>query len=134
MRAVFRRRILVLHSRDRKRRAKGISDERVTHRQQEIKSRLNDGMSVRDIASDLGITRNGVYQHIHSMRRRGLLPRGYTPTGRKLHARAQLPDHEIGELERSEADLAIRLLLTEIKRTRDELERITRRLSAIVSE
>jgi predicted ArsR family transcriptional regulator len=132
MRAVFRARILVVHSRGRKSRATGISDERVTHRQQEIKSRLNDGMSVRDIASDLGITRNGVYQHIHSMRRRGLLPRGYTPTGR--HAHVRLPDHAISELEKSEADLAIRLLLTEIKRTRDELERITRRLSAIVSE
>jgi predicted ArsR family transcriptional regulator len=102
----------------------------MTHRQQEIKTRLDDGMTVREIAADLGITRNGVYQHIHSMRRRGVLPSAYTPTGR--HLRARLPSTSIAELEKTESDLAIRLLLNEIERTREELERITQRLSAIL--
>jgi predicted ArsR family transcriptional regulator len=104
----------------------------MTARQQEIKLLLDQGMSVREIASGLGITRNGVYQHIQSMRRRGDLPGAYTPTGRS--ARRAMPLPTTPALEKSEADLAIRLLLNEINRTRDELDRISRRLSAVLPE
>jgi predicted ArsR family transcriptional regulator len=104
----------------------------MTARQQEIKQLLDQGMTVRQIASDLGITRNGVYQHIQSMRRRGDLPSAYTPTGRS--ARRSMPMPTTPALEKSEADLAIRLLLNEISRTRDELDRISRRLSAVLPE
>lgn len=104
----------------------------MTRRQEQVKSRLDKGMSVREIASELGITRNGVYQHIHSMRRHGELPRTYTPTGRR--ERVRLPHHTASALEQTESELAIRLLIGEINRTREELERIAQRLSAVVPE
>ena len=107
----------------------------MTARRQEIKTRLDQGMSAREIAHELGITRNGVYKHIHSMRRDGDLPDAFTPTGR----RTRMPRNVVvGPVtaadEQSEAELAIRLLLTEIQRTHDELDRIVRRLSAVVPQ
>jgi biotin operon repressor len=104
----------------------------MTSRQQEIKRRLDDGKSVREIAAELGITRNGVYQHIHSMRRHGDLPLAYTPTGRSVRSPALPPPSPHDE--QSESELAIRLLLTELKRTHDDLARICDRLGAVVPD
>lgn len=55
--------------------------QELTTRQAEIKKRLDDGQGAREIAADLGITRNAVYQQIVAMKRKGLLSPEYTPTG-----------------------------------------------------
>lgn len=113
----------------------------LTERQQAIKSRLDEGKGAREIAEDLGITRNAVYQQIQRLRRHGVVPPDYTPTG--VPTREQRPpgvetlarllstDTEDG----TDTDAAIAgamALVQELQRTRDELDVITRRLSAIV--
>lgn len=56
-------------------------DERLTKRQHEILERLEQGMTVRRIATDLGVSRNAVYLQIDRLRDAGVLPAGYTPSG-----------------------------------------------------
>ena len=51
----------------------------MTPRQQEIKSRLDQGMGAKEIGEELGISRNAVYQQIQRMRRQGALPMSFTP-------------------------------------------------------
>jgi len=53
----------------------------LTKRQQEILDRLGQGMGAREIARDIGVSRNAVYQHIDRLRRHGALAEGYTPSG-----------------------------------------------------
>ena len=53
----------------------------LTKRQQEVLDRLDQGMGARDIANDIGISRNAVYQHIDRLRRQGALAQTYTPSG-----------------------------------------------------
>lgn len=38
-------------------------------------------MSAREIGKELDISRNAVYQQIQSLRRKGVLEQGYTPSG-----------------------------------------------------
>ena len=54
---------------------------RLTKRQQEVLDRLENGMAVKRIARDIGISRNAVYQHIERLRRQGALAPTYTPSG-----------------------------------------------------
>ena len=56
-------------------------DESLTKRQHEILERLEQGMPVKKIATDLGVSRNAVYLQIERLRGRGVLPRDYTPSG-----------------------------------------------------
>jgi DNA-binding transcriptional MocR family regulator len=56
-------------------------DESLTKRQHEILERLEQNMAVKQIANDLGISRNAVYLQIERLRNRGVLPQGYTPSG-----------------------------------------------------
>jgi Bacterial regulatory proteins, luxR family len=56
-------------------------DSQLTKRQHEILERLEQGMSVKHIAHDLGVTRNAVYLQIERLRSRGILPQGFTPSG-----------------------------------------------------
>jgi transposase-like protein len=52
-----------------------------TKRQQEVLDRLERGMGAKQIARDIGVSRNAVYQHIERLRRQGALAESYTPSG-----------------------------------------------------
>lgn len=56
-----------------------------TKRQQEVLERLEGGVPVKGIAADLGVSRNAVYQVIERLRRDGVLPADFTPSGRPAH-------------------------------------------------
>jgi transposase len=53
----------------------------LTKRQREVLERLEQGFAVKQIAKDLGVTRNAVYQHVERLRRQGALAESYTPSG-----------------------------------------------------
>jgi DNA-binding CsgD family transcriptional regulator len=53
----------------------------LTKRQQEVLDRLDQGMGAKEIAKDIGVSRNAVYQHIERLRRQGALAETYTPSG-----------------------------------------------------
>jgi hypothetical protein len=53
----------------------------LTKRQQQVFERLEQGMGAKQIAHDIGISRNAVYQHIERLRRQGALAETYTPSG-----------------------------------------------------
>jgi transposase len=108
----------------------------LTDRQLEIKTRLDKGFQAREIADELGISRNAVYQVIQRLRKYGVLDHDFTPTGqapRELTSSSVL--NAIGRSANGETDAetagALALVL-ELRRTRDELAVITRRLSTIV--
>lgn len=110
---------------------------RLTPRQREIKERLDKGMQAREIAKDLGITRNAIYQAIQRGRRDGWLPPDYTPTGlpmRQLRTPGYdvlsrlIADNNSTDDERAAGQLA---LAQELCRTKEELGQIYRRLAAI---
>ncbi|CAN5495616.1 hypothetical protein BH10ACT11_BH10ACT11_10210 [soil metagenome] len=61
----------------------------LTKRQREVIERLEQGMSVKHISTDMGISRNAVYQHVERLRQRGVLSDEYTPSGRP--PRSELP-------------------------------------------
>lgn len=116
---------------------RGIMSQ-LTERQREIKDRLDEGMQARDIAAELGITRNAVYQQIQRMRNNGDLARNYTPTGQPV--REQRPGMEalaklVGDMDgdsdesRNAGALA---LVQELRRTRDDLDAIAQRISTII--
>lgn len=98
----------------------------LTPRQREIKERLEKQMSALEIAEDLEISRNAVYQQIQSLRKKGALPRGYTPSG-------QAPREALGALAlRDDGSEAARLesLLTHVA---DELEQFAATIRQHVS-
>jgi DNA-binding CsgD family transcriptional regulator len=53
----------------------------LTKRQQEVLERLQRGENVKQIATDIGVSRTAVYQHIERLRRQGALAETYTPSG-----------------------------------------------------
>jgi hypothetical protein len=58
----------------------------LTKRQREVLERLEQGFGAKQIARDLGVTRNAVYQHIDRLRRQGALAETYTPSGQPPRA------------------------------------------------
>ncbi len=110
----------------------------LTNRQTEIKALLDNGKQAREIANELGISRNAVYQHIQRLRRDGRIDRNFTPTGQA--PRELLPGADLlrslvqpNGSPSDEAALAGSLaLVNELRRTRDELDVITRRISALI--
>lgn len=109
-----------------------------TKRQEEILRRLRDGQAVREIAEDIGVSRNAVYQQIQTMRKRGQLPPNFTQTGqppREIPRRGEdvlrrLVAFDDGdEIEAAGAAA----LVVELQRTRDELDAIVHRLSFITA-
>jgi transposase len=60
----------------------------LTKRQREVLERLEQGFGAKQIATDLGVTRNAVYQHIERLRRQGALAETYTPSGQPPRAAA----------------------------------------------
>lgn len=114
--------------------------EPLTDRQREIKELLDKGWGARDIGEELGISRNAVYQQIQRMRKHGNLSAQYTPSGQPPREprpgedvlRSLVPTlHESadGGIEQASGVAAI---LLEVRRTRDDLDAISRRLSYIV--
>ncbi|MQA74437.1 MAG: HTH domain-containing protein [Solirubrobacterales bacterium] len=53
----------------------------LTKRQHEVLERLELGHGAKQIATDIGISRNAVYQHIERLRRQGALSATFTPSG-----------------------------------------------------
>lgn len=108
----------------------------ITDRQQEIRSRLDQGLSAGDIASDLGISRNAVYQQIQRMRRDGNLPGDFTPSSappREFQPGERLLRSLLDSTTDRDVEAASAMaLVEEIRRTRNELDRIAQRLSSIV--
>jgi hypothetical protein len=58
-----------------------LTKTELTKRQQEVLERLELGYPVKRIATDIGVSRNAVYQTIERLRRHGALPDAYTPSG-----------------------------------------------------
>lgn len=73
-------------------------DETLTKRQHEILERLEQSMPVKQIATDLGVSRNAVYLQIERLRSRGVLPPGYTPSGQppRTQPPSPMPGLELG--------------------------------------
>jgi hypothetical protein len=61
-----------------------------TKRQQEVLERLEEGMPVQKIATDLGVTRNAVYQVIDRLRLQGAVPHDFTASGQLQRGTAEL--------------------------------------------
>lgn len=110
----------------------------LTDRQKEIKTRLDEGLGAREIAEELGITRNAVYQQIQRLRKHGVLPSTYTPSGlpaRELHPGADLLARLVSANGNGTPDAEVvgaLALVEELRRVRDELDIITRRISMIL--
>jgi hypothetical protein len=73
-------------------------DESLTKRQREILERLEQDMPVKQIATDLGVSRNAIYLQIERLRNRGILPQGFTPSGQPPRAvpPSPMPGLELG--------------------------------------
>lgn len=74
-------------------------DSKLTKRQHEILERLEQGMTVKRIATDLGVSRNAVYLQIERLRRNGTLPETFTPSGqppRNMQLPQPMPGLELG--------------------------------------
>src|SRR5437868_1597307 len=108
----------------------------LTDRQRTIKSRLDEGKGARQIAEELGITRNAVYQQIQRLRRDGVVPPDYTPTGAPVREQASPGMETLARLlnngsdDEPAAQAGVLALVQELARTRDELDAIARRISA----
>jgi predicted ArsR family transcriptional regulator len=63
----------------------------MTNRQQQVLALLSEGLSARQIAEHLGVSRNAVYQHIDALKNLGALDPDYTPTGRPAWGAASRP-------------------------------------------
>jgi transposase-like protein len=61
-----------------------------TKRQQEVLERLDAGMPVQKIATDLGVTRNAVYQVIDRLRLQGAVPHDFTASGQLQRGTAEI--------------------------------------------
>lgn len=115
-----------------------MADDGMTDRQREIKQLLDRGKQAREIGVEMGISRNAVYQQIQRMRRNGVLPSSYTPSG--VAPRDTRPGEDMlrrlvpsldGD-EDPEAQAGVAAILLEVRRTRDELDAIAQRLSYLV--
>lgn len=53
----------------------------LTDRQEAIKELIDKGLSAREIAGKLNISRNAVYQQISALKKKGALAPGFTPSG-----------------------------------------------------
>jgi hypothetical protein len=61
-----------------------------TKRQQEVLERLHAGYPVKQIATDLGVTRNAVYATIDRLRLQGALPAEFTASGQLPRGRVEI--------------------------------------------
>jgi transposase-like protein len=63
---------------------------RRTKRQEEVLERLQAGHAVKQIATDLGVTRNAVYATIDRLRLQGALPADFTASGQLPRGRVEI--------------------------------------------
>lgn len=71
--------------------------QQFTKRQREILERLEQGRAVKEIATDLGVSRNAVYQQIERLKLNGTLPESYTPSGQPPRTTPRMvPGLELG--------------------------------------
>jgi hypothetical protein len=61
-----------------------------TKRQAEVLERLEAGYAVKQIATDLGVTRNAVYATIDRLRLQGALPADFTASGQLPRGRVEI--------------------------------------------
>ena len=80
----------------------------LTKRQQEVLDRLEQGWGRKEIANDIGVSRNAVYQHIERLRRQGALAETYTPSGQppRTARRRAAPRRAVGAVAPRESALA----------------------------
>lgn len=113
----------------------------ITDRQREILVLFEHGKSAVEIGRELGISRNAVYQQLQRLRRNGHLPADFTPTGQPVREVRQNPGEDMlralvgsnGDVDTEVLSHAGTLALAqELRLVRDELDRITRRISLIV--
>jgi len=64
----------------------------LTKRQTEVLERLEQGLPVKAIAHDMGVTRNAVYQHIDRLRQMGALPETFTASGQPPRRADAIPE------------------------------------------
>lgn len=95
----------------------------LTERQQQILSRLQQHMKPAEVADDLGISRNAVYQHITSLKRAGALD----------DQRRSAALHELGVFDQA-ADVVARAQdrLTEITEQETQLKEERSQLEAFI--
>ncbi len=103
---------------------------KLTPRQQQVKDALSEHKQAREIAEELGISRNAVYQQIQRLRRIGELDFDFTPTGTPVRERR--PQADPRPLQSKALEAGGRALAMELARVRDDLDRISARLSEIV--
>lgn len=114
--------------------------QQLTERQREIKDLLKKGMGAREIATELGITRNAVYQQIQRMRRNGDMDPGFTPSGQPPRQKAPGADIlarlvstdvnvESGDTVAVAGALA---LVNELRYTRDQLSALLSHLNSFL--
>jgi transposase len=82
-----------------------------TKRQQEVLERLGGGQTVKQIATDLGVTRNAVYATIDRLRLQGALPADFTASGQLPRGRVEILSGPAGPS-----------LLTQLRELEDEAE------------
>jgi transposase-like protein len=82
-----------------------------TKRQQEVLDRLEAGYPVKQIATDLGVTRNAVYATIDRLRLQGALPADFTASGQLPRGRVEIRSGPAG-----------RSRLAELRELEDEAE------------
>ena len=108
----------------------------ISPRQQEVLDLLNRGLTVKEIALELGVTRNAIYLQIQKLRQRGALAPGFTATGRSPRelrqpgqdALLRLLSDQSGET----GDAGTLALVEIIRRARDELDELSQSLSAVL--
>lgn len=112
----------------------------MTPRQREVLQLLNDGLQPAQIATQLGVSRNAIYQQIHSLRKRGHLPAGWTPSGRPPRSEdSQVPgvavlqsllSTETGVNDEDVSVITQSVLIAELTRVRDVMSEQVRILNA----
>lgn len=98
----------------------------LTQRQRDIKAMLDKSLSAQDIADELDISRNAVYAQLEAMKKKGVLPRDYTPSGQPPRAARSTPAVAPGD------GTLIAQLAGVMRAHADELERMAAEIRAML--
>lgn len=101
----------------------------LTGRRAQVWDRLVRGTAPKDIAVELGMNRNAVYQHIGRFKREGLLPNG-NGGGKRAHVPAPTPDVPVQE----SVGQFIDSLNARLEKIESEEDRCNDRLSTLRTE
>lgn len=103
----------------------------LTSRQQEIKTLLDEGLKATEIAEQLGVTRNAIYQQIVAIKKKGELDESYTPSGEVRLSPLQIKHSQAGMPPTSEETLRV---ITTLVETNARLSEQVATLSARLAE